>query len=496
MHQETSSASIDSPRTMAWTLAGLYIAGAAIGAMTLLLPHPSRSDDAMLWVNIGLAAGAAFGLAAIAGRAWLRPWMLQLSVGIGTLVITRAIYYAHDPGAFYSLWYVWVGLYTFFFFGRRWGAAHMAIVGIAYAWVLSEVEQTSPLSRWVMTVGTIAIAGILIDVLADRVRNRAEAANSQARSLEAVATVAHELAKSTSPEAAAPAVCRAAVDVAGADSATLWEPSPDGAGLVAVASTEPEMAGRTLLFVSRPSPVLRAFTSGEATFVAGRAERDGDDVGDRPPDDGSALLQPVSREETPIGVLAVSWDEGIDSLPPELGRVLNLLSVEAAIAIERAATLARLERVARTDDLTGLPNRRAWDEHLSRELARAKRDGTPLSVAIFDLDHFKDYNDRFGHQAGDRVLKEAAASWQGLVRKTDVLARYGGEEFALALPSAGIESASLLVERLRAATPRGERTSAGVVEWDGSETEAGLVARADAALYAAKRAGRDRAVIA
>ena len=242
--QARTQASSDSPRTMALTLAGLYLAGAVIGAMTLLLPHPAESDDAMLWSNCALAAVSSLGLAACAR--FVRPWMMQVAVGAGTLLVTRAVYESHDPGSFYSLLYVWVGLYTFFFFGRRWGAIQLLIIAVVYGWVLTEGDQTSPLSRWAMTIGTIAIAGILIDVLAGRVRDRADDADSRARTLAAISSVAHELARSTSPETAALAVCQAAVEVAGAEAATLWEPSGDGSGLVAVASTDPEMKGSTL----------------------------------------------------------------------------------------------------------------------------------------------------------------------------------------------------------------------------------------------------------
>jgi diguanylate cyclase len=148
-------------------------------------------------------------------------------------------------------------------------------------------------------------------------------------------------------------------------------------------------------------------------------------------------------------------------------------------------------RLARTDSLTGVPNRRAWDEELPRELARAARSRQPLCVALLDLDHFKQYNDRHGHQAGDRFLKEAAAAWQAVVRKTDLVARYGGEEFAILLPDCELEDAMEIAERLRTAQPEGT-CSLGVARWDGREDVTALVARADRALYAAKDAGRDR----
>jgi diguanylate cyclase (GGDEF)-like protein len=115
---------------------------------------------------------------------------------------------------------------------------------------------------------------------------------------------------------------------------------------------------------------------------------------------------------------------------------------------------------------------------------------------MLDLDHFKQYNDRRGHQAGDGLLREAAASWRLALRPYDMLARYGGEEFSVVLPGCTIEDALALVERLRAGTPEGESCSAGLAEWDGREPAEALVGRADAALYQAKRAGRDRAVVA
>ena len=153
-----------------------------------------------------------------------------------------------------------------------------------------------------------------------------------------------------------------------------------------------------------------------------------------------------------------------------------------------------MERMARTDELTGLPNRRAWDEHLHRELARARRSGERFSVALIDLDGFKRYNDTKGHPAGDQLLKEAGVIWPSQIRDSDVLARYGGDEFALLLPGCPPASANDVVERLRSATPRGQTCSAGVAEWDGNELAEDLIARADAALYEAKRRIGRRAI--
>jgi diguanylate cyclase (GGDEF)-like protein len=166
------------------------------------------------------------------------------------------------------------------------------------------------------------------------------------------------------------------------------------------------------------------------------------------------------------------------------------------LVLERERLQARLGLMARTDALTGLPNRRAWDEALDRELARADRSGSAVSAALLDLDHFKEFNDLHGHPAGDSHLKEAASLWRSRLRSADLIARYGGEEFAVLLTDTGETQAERLVETLRGCVPRDETVSAGVAEWDGVESGPELFARADAALYEAKRLGRDRTVMA
>jgi diguanylate cyclase (GGDEF)-like protein len=140
-------------------------------------------------------------------------------------------------------------------------------------------------------------------------------------------------------------------------------------------------------------------------------------------------------------------------------------------------------------------NRRVWEEELPRELERARRMSTPVCVAMIDLDNFKAYNDRHGHQAGDLVLKEAASAWRTQVRSTDLLARYGGEEFVVLLPACALEDAIKIIERLRAVTPL-VTCSVGLACWDFQEAATELVERADQALYAAKAEGRNRHVLA
>jgi diguanylate cyclase (GGDEF)-like protein len=156
----------------------------------------------------------------------------------------------------------------------------------------------------------------------------------------------------------------------------------------------------------------------------------------------------------------------------------------------------QLAALAHNDALTGIPNRRAWELELPREMARVRRYGGRLHVALLDLDHFKRYNDLHGHQGGDRLLKEATAAWRTRMRRTDMLARYGGEEFAVLLRDCTQAEAVSVLDDLRAVTPLGQTFSAGIAEWDGQESPERLVGRADVGLYEAKRVGRDRTIVA
>jgi diguanylate cyclase (GGDEF)-like protein len=177
-------------------------------------------------------------------------------------------------------------------------------------------------------------------------------------------------------------------------------------------------------------------------------------------------------------------------------------TVMSVLVVSRLTVLLRLverqteqvRQLARRDELTGLPNRRAWGDELPRTLDQARQSGHPVSVCMIDLDHFKVYNDTHGHQAGDRLLKEAAAAWLERLRHSDVLARYGGEEFIALLPGTDLRVACEAMERVRQVTPAGQTFSCGVATWDLQETSEELIARADAALYEAKNTGRDRIV--
>ena len=178
------------------------------------------------------------------------------------------------------------------------------------------------------------------------------------------------------------------------------------------------------------------------------------------------------------------------------GRQCSLLTWRD-ITAEKDLLLER-ERLLLVDLLTGVPNRRAAEDALRRENERHKRSGTPLSVAVFDIDHFKRVNDTFGHAAGDVVLREVATALAGQARLTDTVARWGGEEFLAVLP-VPLEGARAFCERARIAVERQVATAAGAVtmsvgvaELHTGESTQDAIVRADGRLYDAKREGRNR----
>lgn len=229
------------------------------------------------------------------------------------------------------------------------------------------------------------------------------------------------------------------------------------------------------------------------------------------------------RDSTDLNELKTSVSVSLDRLQQHVTRYLDVDRARHEDAVTREAALreelARLESEAdklreqvnnsqdeaHTDPLTGLPNRRAWDARLAEELARFRRFGEPLSLVVFDLDHFKQINDRFGHKAGDKALKVIATLLGQGLRGTDFLARYGGEEFVMLLPGATGPSAQTLAEKLRGAVAaaglhsKGEpvplTVSAGVAELAEGEAADAAFERADQAMYRAKDAGRNRVVL-
>jgi diguanylate cyclase (GGDEF)-like protein len=455
------------------------------------------------WSGYALAAGL---MIAVGCSVVLTPWrrlppLLRVAPSLLFLVSLALLRdvsgVVAGVGALALIPVFWVALH-----GSR-GQLLILVAGICAFFVAPDLPaghpEQHPISIWRIALvfgAACAIVGVAVQNLVARVRSHADALTVRERDLEAVADLLRSLSLVTD---ARERICAGVCDLSEAYFAVLLEARPGG-GLESTAAAGLSLPSRTFTPESGRSSAMAAYSSRAALFVSDTQKASNRDI---PEPDGVAeltgadrpaaiLFEPVHHGEEIAGVLVAGWREP----PPDDERrtrgLVRLLASAAAFVIERADLLRQLTESALTDELTGLPNRRAWDEHLEQ----AVREPQPLCVAILDLDRFKSYNDDHGHQAGDRLLKEAAAAWRAVLRPTDTLARYGGEEFVVLLREDDVETARDVVDRLRRATPRGQSCSAGVALRATHEGANALVGRADHALYEAKRAGRNRSLIA
>ncbi len=256
--------------------------------------------------------------------------------------------------------------------------------------------------------------------------------------------------------------------------------------------------------VLRNAMVKRTFESGTFRFL------------DFPPEvraDGVLLaftprqvaLLPVKYKDIPIGILLLASARGFDErFADRIATFLKGLS----LALNNSLAHERLQRMAALDPLTGVYNRRFGQVRLHEEFGRAVRSHSPLGLLMLDIDHFKSFNDTYGHLTGDRVIKSVASACRRCLREGDLLVRFGGEEFYVALPAAACTDLAAIGERIRRTVeemkiPEGERSLSVTVSvggaafpCEGVNSEEDLLRLADEALYRAKQSGRNRVEIA
>jgi diguanylate cyclase (GGDEF)-like protein len=336
----------------------------------------------------------------------------------------------------------------------------------------------------------VATLNVRIDELARELAGAREEAEEELRRNR----VLGELGGSIDLDEVVARTLEAATAIAGSDAALVWLEDSGGQPYVATFGLSKEEAewqaiagppdgrkARAIGFTFRYGPEELAengelIRSGLAVPLPGASE-------------DSGYLAVFSRSETSYG------DEPLDAL--------ERLAQRASPAIENARRFREARQLADLDALTGLHNRRYFHETLAREVARAHRYDRTLALIVFDLDDFKEINDRIGHLAGDAVLAEAAERVRDVVRTADIACRVGGDEFAVILPESSIEDADQLYRRLLnavSARPIGQAgklyLSAGVAELRAEDDPVAFFQRADDALYRAKEAGKGRVVSA
>ncbi len=432
-------------------VAALLMAGAGLVVLSLVLPHPSGGNTPAL---IGTAAA----MAVVGLLAWSLSRRMPLAATHALLGLTAAttgllIWESGVAvGQYGSIW-VWGTLVAAYFFPRRVAAAHLAWLLAVYGVALATVESTagySPLTRWLFTAVSLTVVMALTSTIVAR---RARADQRARRFFD----LSHDM------------LCTADMDGHFVELNSAWEEAL-GYGVAEL---------RAAPFIELVHPEDRKRTEAESAGLYEGKETVGFENRYLAKDGSWHWLRWSST---------LASDE--DLIYARATDVTELKRVES----ERENLLVEVAALARSDALTGLPNRRMLDEQLPKEMARARRAESELCLAILDLDHFKTYNDTHGHLAGDEMLRRCAVAWDSELRGEDTIVRFGGEEFLVVLPDTEPERGMEIVERLRAVTPGEQTCSAGLACWDFSESAEDLVGRADSALYRAKAAGRDRLV--
>ena len=395
------------------------------------------------------------------------------SSGVGALVLIPIVYTALHSTARRDLLVILGGM-----------AAYYLVP------ILAIGAPSYPASQYRSAVLVIAISsviGLITQRLVGEARGRVDKAIHREHMLEQVNDTLRGLFKS---ERARVDVCDAAMAIGDATVAMIYEPSHPGfMRLTAMAGIDAEP---TEISITRHTGIRDAFETGRPILITENVESyvGNHELWHAAGEPASVLYEPLLRGAESIGVLVVAWSADIGHPGPR-ATIVSLLAHEAGAVIDRSDLVNELTDMSQTDPLTGLLNRRAWDAGIEAQL----RGRAPFTIAIIDFDHFKDYNDSLGHPAGDRLLREVAAVWRDQLRSGDILARLGGEEFGLLLPGGEAPRAREVIERLRQLMPNAQTCSAGFAVRRLGESADAMMARADAALYEAKTAGRDRAVM-
>jgi len=424
---------------------------------------------------------------------WLSiPALLALAVGVD-LLIALLRHVQGGRGSAYGALLILPVLLAAFAADRR--TVLVVVGGVAATLVvpiLAIGEPKYPGTAWsgaVLVTCVAGIVGLATEYVVRAARRQTAVAEDRAELLDRL--VATHTAIATSDvglDDVLESVAFAALELTGADGAVVQLPEGDALVYRAVAGSAAQFAG--LRYPIEGSASGACLATGEPRVVSDTelAETVNRDVcrrvGIR-----SMVIVPLLQAGRPVAALEVQ-----SATPGAVGsdeaRVLALLGPVIATGLARAELIATMAAHAHTDALTGLANRRSWDEQLVRSLAHAERTNETVSVVVCDLDDLKLVNDREGHAAGDAFLRDVADRWREGARASDLVARIGGDEFALLLPGADEVGAAEVVMRLLEHLPRGRSVSIGVAEWDLRESASELQARADARMYAAKRRGR------
>ena len=460
------------PRARARALSYLFLGGGTLGLGALVFfPVPTGTDvpGVLVAALISLVAGTVL----FAGADQLPGWATTVGLALGTIVISLDIYFAGKIRTNDEMFYVLVAFYAFYFLPKRAAIAELALLGACYAAILALHHEADGFSRWVITVGSLAVSGLLTSRLVEQLESWAQRSGER----EAALRQAEAQFRSAFEDAA---IGMALVGLDG-----CWLRVNEALAQLTGYSTS-KLVGMSFRDLT-PEEDLQHDLQGLDDLVSGRTN-------------AYHAEKRYRRADGEIVWVALS----VSMVRDAHGTPVNMISQMQDITDRKAAERELVDR-ALHDPLTGLPNRLLFLDRVQVAISRIERTGAPVAVFFIDLDRFKLVNDSLGHAVGDRLLVEVAARLREALRPEDTVSRFGGDEF------------TVLAENVdeRAATGVAERIGQGLAEpfqVDGHELFASaslgvsicrehqtkaedMLRDSDAAMYRAKEKGQSHCVI-
>ena len=472
MEHDRASPARFGPRQHARTLAVMFFAGSvlALGVLAFLPLPPGIDIPGTLW-SIALAVGV--GLALFFGANRLPSWSIPFALAVGTAVVTLNIYFSGDLHSDNQMFYLWVAFYAFYFLPVRVAAAQLLLVAIGYGTVLAVRGEPEAVTRWVITMGTLTLAGTLTASLVRQLERWVERSRQR------------ELALAQAEERFRSAFDDAAVGMALTDLDGHW------------------------LRVNAALSRLTGYPSSELVGMSFRDLTPSEDL----PTDFKALNDLVSGRRSAHHAEkryrradgATVWISlSVSVVRDAEGRPLHFISQMQDIT-DRKAAERELANRALHDPLTSLPNRLLFLDRVGMALARIQRTPTPVAVFFIDLDRFKLINDSLGHAVGDDMLIEVAERLQRALRPNDTVSRFGGDEFTILCENIDERAAKAVAERISWSLSEPfviddrelyATASIGVsICRDYRASAEAMLRDADAAMYRAKEDGRSKFAI-
>ena len=459
------------PAERARTLAYLFFGGSTLGLVAVaLFPLPPGTDVPGTLVTIGISL--AVGLSLLLGANRLPPWVTPAALGVGTAVISLDIYFAGEIRTNDEMFYLWVAFYASYFLPMRVAIGELILIGVGYALAVALRHEPDSSTRWLITMGTLALAATLTARLVEQLERSVQSSRRREDALR------HAEARFRS------AFDDAAIGMALVDLDGRWMRVNDALARLTGYAVD-ELVGMGFRDLT-PDDELPSDLQALQELAAGRLNIYHAEKRYRRADGGIVWIS-----------LSVSLVRDPDGRP-------HLISQMQDITDRKAAERELAER-ALHDPLTGLPNRLLFLDRVQVALARIERSAAPVAVLFIDLDRFKLVNDSLGHSIGDRMLIEVAERLHGALRPNDTVSRFGGDEFTILCENIDERGARAVAERISESLSEPflidgrelfASASLGVsISRDHRVQAEAMLRDSDAAMYRAKEQGGSRFVI-